>query len=141
MDTSKVTTFSFPCITIHQTYIVHQLADIITPQAISLGILITSLHKLHPRKTFDMVDTRSKMKLADLNSKPYGGKSLINIIDRAIGAHFYSPPGSVHYKLLCLDQFYGTSHINCEKKKKSEIKMTKISDVRNRTTKPRSAQI
>ena len=82
----------------------------------------------------DMMDTRSNMQLADLNSKRHGGKSLINPIDRTIGSRFYYSTGSVHYKILQLDQFHGPSRINCEQKKRSEIKMTKISNVRNRTT-------
>ena len=49
------------------------------------------------------------MQLADLNSKPRGGKSLKDIIDRAIGVHLYLPPGSEHYKLLCLNIFLGST--------------------------------
>ena len=69
-----------------------------------------------------MVDTTSNMQLADLNSKPHYGKSLKNIIERAIVSLFYPPLVSVYYKLLCLDQFHGSTQTNCEKKKKSEIK-------------------
>ena len=81
------------------------------------------------------------MQLADLNSNPHGGKDLRNLIDRAIGTCFYPPPGSVHYKLLRMYQFHGPYHINYKKKKKSEIKMTKISNARNRNTKPCISQI
>ena len=94
-----------------------------------------------PEKTFDMVGTRSNMQLADLNSNPHGGKSLRNIIDCAIVSHFYPPPGSVHHKLLLLDQFHEPSQRNCEQNNKIKIKMTKISDARNRTMKPRASQI
>ena len=80
-----------------------------------------------------MVDTISNMQLADLNSKPHGGKSLRNIIDSAIDACFNPPPGSLQYQLLRLDQFHGPTHINCEQKKKSEIKNAKISNARNST--------
>ena len=52
------------------------MADIITPQSRPLDVLITALHELHLRKIFDMVDTRSNMQLAELNSKPHRGKSL-----------------------------------------------------------------
>ena len=89
------------------------LADIITPQAIHIDALITSLHELHLRKTFEMIDTRSNMQLADLNSKPHGRKIIRNFIDREIEAYFYPAPGSVHYRLICLYQFHGTTHINC----------------------------
>ena len=88
-----------------------------------------------------MVDIRSNMQLADLNSKPNGRKSHRNIIDHAIGSRFYYPPGSVHYKLLLLEKFHGPSHINFEKKRKSDIRMTIISNARNCTTKSRPAQI
>ena len=81
------------------------------------------------------------MQLADIISKPRDGKGPINIIDRAIGACFYLPPGSNRYKLLCLDQFYGPSYINCDQNKKSDIIMTKISNACNRTMKPRANQI
>ena len=53
-----------------------------------------------------MADTRSNMKLADLNSKPHGVQSLIYLIDLVIRAYFYPPPGSDHYKLLCVDNFH-----------------------------------
>ena len=81
------------------------------------------------------------MQLVDLKSDPHGGKILRNIIDRAVGAHFYPPPRSEHSKLLCLDHFYGPFQINCEQEKKSEIRMRKIPNTRNCTTKPRANQI
>ena len=74
-----------------------------------------------------MVDTISNMQLSDLSSKPHGGKSLQNIIDRAIRARLYPPSVSLHYKQLHLDQFHDPTRINFEQKKKSEIKETKIS--------------
>ena len=64
------------------------------------------------------------MQLADLNSKPRGGKSLRNLIDCSIGARFYPLPGSVHYQILHLYQFHGPTYINCDQKKKSNIKNT-----------------
>ena len=88
-----------------------------------------------------MVDTRSNMQLVDLNSKSHGKKSLRNLIDSTMGCRFYPTTVSVHYKLLPLGQFHGPAHINCEQKKKSEIKMTKISNARNLTTKPCTDQI
>ena len=115
--------------------------DRFTPQYRPLDILITNIHELCPRKRFDMVDTRSNMQLSGLYSKPRGRKILRNLIGSSIGYRFCPPPGSVQNKTLLLDQFYGTYHINCEQKKKSEIKMTKISNARNRTTKPRADQI
>ena len=85
------------------------LLDIVTHQAIPLGVIITALHELHPQKTFEMVDTRSNMRLADLNSKPHGEKRLRDLIDHVIGDRFYPPIGSEHYKLLLFDQVHGIS--------------------------------
>ena len=116
-------------------------ADQITPQARPLEVLITALHELYLRKTFDMVYTRSNMQLADLSSKPHGGKSLRNIIDRDIGARLYPFPVSVHNKILCLDQFHGPTQINFDQKNKSDIKMTKIYNACNLTRKPRADHI
>ena len=65
------------------------LADIITTQTRPLDVLITAIHELHLRNFFDMVDTISNMQLADLNSKPHGGKNPRNLINRAIGSRFY----------------------------------------------------
>ena len=79
------------------------MPDRITTQARPLDVLITALHELHLRKKIEMVNTRSNVQLADLNSKPHGGKSLRNIIDRAIGVRFNTPPGSLHYQQICLD--------------------------------------
>ena len=50
------------------------LADRITPQSRPLDALITAINELHLRITFEMVDTISNMQLADINSKPHGGK-------------------------------------------------------------------
>ena len=77
-----------------QATIKRVLADRINPQARQIDVLITALHKLRLRKTFDMVDTISNMQLADLKSNPHGGKSLVDTIDRTIGVRFYPPPGS-----------------------------------------------
>ena len=125
----------------NQATIKRVLAYRINPRVRPLDVLITALHELQLRKTFEMVDTRSNIKLADLNSKSHGRKSLWNIIDHAIGIIFYPPPGSLHYQLLRLGQLHGSSHINCEQKKKGEVKKTLISSVRNRTTKARVDQI
>ena len=69
------------------------MEDIITPQSIPISALITALHELRIRKTFEMVDTRSYMQLSDLNSKPHGRKSLQNIIDFSISFRLYPPLG------------------------------------------------
>ena len=66
-----------------------------------------------------MVDTRSNMQLADLKSKPRGGKGIINIIDCGIVDLFYPRPGPVHYKLIFLEKIHGPYHINCDQKNKS----------------------
>ena len=69
-----------------------------------------------------MVYTKSNMQLADLKYKPSVRKSLHNLTDRAIGTILYLPSVSLHYQLLCLGKFHGTTHINYEQKKKSNIK-------------------
>ena len=51
------------------------LADIINPQDRPIDALISALHELHLRKTFEMVDTRSNMQLHDLYSNHHGGKT------------------------------------------------------------------
>ena len=116
-------------------------ADRINPQASPIDVLITALYELNLRKTFEMVDTRSNMQLADLNSKPHGRKSLLNIIDRSIGVRFYPPPGSLHYQQLLLGEFQEPNHINCEKNKKIEIKKIAISSAHICTTKYHEDQI
>ena len=45
----------------------------ITPRYRPLDVLIASIHKSHLCKTCEMVDTRSNMQLAYINSKPHGG--------------------------------------------------------------------
>ena len=91
-------------------------ADRINPQASPIDLLITALYELNLRKTFEMVDTRSNMQLADLNSKPHAGKSLRNLIDRTIDVLFCPPSESLHYRQLFLGQFHEPNHINCEQK-------------------------
>ena len=117
------------------------LADIITSQYIPIDVLITALLEIHLIKTFKIVVTRSNMQLSDLTSKPHGGNFHRNVNYFAIGSRFYHPPVSVHYQLLSLIQFHVSTHINCGKKKKSDIKKTKISNVRNLTPKSRADQI
>ena len=72
------------------------------------------------------VDTISNIQLAGLNSNPHGGKGLRDLIYRAIGVLFYPPPGSKHYKLLQLEQFHGTSHINDNHKNNTVTAFTRI---------------
>ena len=102
------------------------MVDIITPQDRPLEILITALHELCQRKTFEMLDTRSNMQLADLKSKPHGVKSLRYLINRDIGFYLYPPPGSEHYKYLKLDQFHGTSNIKDNHKNNNETKFARF---------------
>ena len=90
--------------------------NIIAPQARPIDVLITALRELHIRKTFEMVEIRSNMQLADLNSKPRGRKILKKLIDSSIGDRLYPIPGSVQYKLLFLGHFHGPTCINCDQK-------------------------
>ena len=73
-----------------------------------------------------MVDTRSNMKLADINSKPHGGKILRDLIERLIVYRFYPPTGLKIYKLFLLDQFHGPSHINDNHMKKNDTTLARI---------------
>ena len=57
------------------------------------------------------------MKLSVLNSKPCGGKSLRDIIDQAIGVHFYPTTGPEHYKILHLDKVNVSTYINDNRRK------------------------
>ena len=114
------------------------MGDIITHKVIPLDVLITSLHKIHLKQTFEMVDTRSNMQFYDLNSKPHGGKILQNVVGRAMSARLYPTPVSLHYQQLLLGQFREPTHINFEQKKKSDIKKTRISSACNCTTKARA---
>ena len=51
------------------------------------------------------------MQLTDLNSKPHGGQTLIDLIDRAIRTHFYTPSESSHRILLRLYQFHNSTNL------------------------------
>ena len=73
-------------------------ADRIKTQARNIDIIITALHEIYLRNFF-MVDTRSNMKVSDLNYKPHGGRSLRDLIDLEIGVRFYPPQGSKNHKL------------------------------------------
>ena len=71
-----------------------------------------------------MVDTISNMQLADLKSKPHGGKILRDLIERVIGLCFYTSPGSEQYKLLHLERFHGSNKINDNHRDNYEKKIT-----------------
>ena len=77
-----------------------------------------------------MVDTRSNMQFSDIKSKPHGGQSLITIINITIFDRFYPPLGSLHYQLLCLEQFHRSAHINCYLKI-SPINLTSNQEIHN----------
>ena len=96
----------------NQSTIKGVLANIINTQDRPLGVLIAALHELHLQKKVEMVDRSSNTQLADINYKPYGGKIFRYLIDRMIGARFYPHPGSEHYKILHLDRFHVSTHIN-----------------------------
>ena len=85
------------------------LSDRITHQARHLEVLIIDLHKHHIRKN-DMVGKKPNIEFNDLNYKPHGGESLRDLIDHAIGNHFYPPSGYDHHKLLCLEKLHGRTH-------------------------------
>ena len=107
----------------NQAIIKRFLVEIINTQSRPLSVLITDLHELHVQKTFEMVDTRSKMQLSDLNSDPHVRKGLRDLIDRMIVVCFYPPPGSQYHKLLCLDKFHGYTHISETHRNNDETKL------------------
>ena len=113
----------------NQAIIKRVLAERITPQARPIDILITALHELHLRKTSEMLDTRSNMQLADLNSKPHSGKSLRYLIYCVFGVHLYPPPGLEQYKILFLYKFHGPPHINDNHRKNNEKKSARINSI------------
>ena len=99
------------------------LVDIITPQARPPSVLITDLQKHHTQNTFEMVNTRSNMYLADLKSKPHGGKGLRDVIDLVVVLCYYPAQGSEHYNLLCPEMFHGSIHVN-DNNSKNNVKKT-----------------
>ena len=76
------------------------LGDSITPQARPTDVLITEIYKIHLRKTFEMVDTRSNIQLADLYSKYHGrgwgggGGGYWGVLYQGFVIRFYPPPES-----------------------------------------------
>ena len=80
-----------------------------------------------------MVDKRSNIQPADLKYKPHRVKGLKDIIDCAIGVHFYPPPGSEHYKILCLEKLYGYNHINDKHRKTMRQKWRALYNVLHQT--------
>ena len=65
------------------------MSDRITPEVRPFEVLITDLHNIYLLKTFEMIDTRSNMKLYYLNYKPNGFKSIRDIIYRAVVVCFF----------------------------------------------------
>ena len=86
------------------------LEDRITTRGSIIDVFITVIHEHQICKKMDMAETRSNMQLYDLNSKPHGFQILIDIIDCAIGAYFYPPPGYNYQKCLCLERFHEPTH-------------------------------
>ena len=101
------------------------LTDIITTQSRPLDVLITAIIKFNLEKHLKWWTQDQTCNFLTSILNLMAGKSLINIIDIAIGERFYPPLGALHYQTLCQDQFHGSTHINCEQKNKSEIKNTK----------------
>ena len=64
------------------------------------------------------------MKLSDFNSKPNDGKILRYLIERVIGVRFDPPPGSEYYKLISLNSFHVSTHINDKHSKHNKKKFT-----------------
>ena len=72
----------------------------ITPTHRHYDIKISSVIYLRQKGTIDVAYSKTDLMLADLNTKPHGGKNLRTKIDRLIGTRFYPPTGSVHHYLL-----------------------------------------
>ena len=56
-------------------------------------------------RVFDPQACPSDRQQADFNSKPTGGSQLQKSVLHVVGARFYPPCGSEHYKLLELDKY------------------------------------
>ena len=86
----------------------------ITPKARPLDVLVAALHEFCLLKIFYMVDIISNVQLADLKSKLHKGKVLKKFFYRATGVRLYPPPGSEHCKLLCLNSFHVSTHLQVQ---------------------------
>ena len=63
------------------------------------------------------------MQLSDLKSNPHDGKIHRDLIDHTVGVPFYPLTGSEYYKLLHLNRFHGSTHINDKHNKNNEKKI------------------
>ena len=63
------------------------------------------------------------MQISDLNSKPLGVKSLRDLINRTIVVRLYPPLGSEHYRILHLEMFHESTHINDNQRENYETKI------------------
>ena len=82
------------------------IIESIIPKAWHIRILVIALCEHHQRQTFCMVNMRSKLQLANLNTKTHGGQILRDLNDFMTGASFYPPQGSEHYKFLFLHKLH-----------------------------------
>ena len=81
------------------------LKDRLTPQVKHLDLKVTWLHQQLALLVFDPRACPSDRQQADFNSKPTSGSQLQKSVLHVVGARFYPPCGSEHYKLLELDKY------------------------------------
>ena len=66
------------------------------------------------------------MQPADLNSNPHSRNIIRYLIDRTIGLRVYPCPGLEHYKLLHLDNFHVSTHVNDTHSKNNKTKIASV---------------
>ena len=81
------------------------LKDRLTPQVKHLDLKVTWLHQQKLLEVFVPEPCPTDRQLADFNTKPTGGSQLQKNVLYIVGARFYPPEGSEHYKLLELDKY------------------------------------
>ena len=81
------------------------LKDRLTPNVKHLDMKILWLHQQKLFGVFLPLPCPTSRQAADFNSKPTGGSSLQQSFLYIMGARFYPPPSSEHYKILQLGDY------------------------------------
>ena len=86
------------------------MKDRLTPNIKHVDVPICYLHELYLNGIFHAPYVDSAKNCADLNSKPHGGILLLQKVLWMVGARFYPPVGSEHFKLLELQNYKIGAH-------------------------------
>ena len=81
------------------------LKDRLTPHVKHLDMKVLWLHQQKIFGIFLPLPCPTTRQVADFNSKPTGGPTLQQSLLYIVGARFYPPPSSIHYKLLHLSDY------------------------------------